>query len=290
VKSCNAAEHQPRHCSAGLGALLVVTTCGWLAMAAEPARSAQAGGPSVDWDALKQLPDWSGVWAPAPPPPPPKSTVAGPPPGPSAAGGIFGFGVPLKPKYAAMRDERMAAVRGERGRDNIPLSNSGLCLPNGTPSNMGPVAHEYLFSPGRVTILLEDSEIRRIWTDGRPHVPDDEVNPSFSGDSIGHWEGKTLVVDTINIFPEAQLFIGQRVTEKTHVSERIARVGDRIRIDTVVDDPELFTEPWAYTRWYVHEDGPPIDYERCTAGDRVKKGSSTLLDIDFTPPKPEQHK
>ena len=290
MKSRNAAEHQPRHCSAGLGALLVVTTCGWLAVAAEPARSAQAGGPSVDWDALKQLPDWSGVWAPAPPPPPPKSTVAGPPPGPSAAGGIFGFGVPLKPKYAAMRDERMAAVRGERGRDNIPLSNSGLCLPNGTPSNMGPVAHEYLFSPGRVTILLEDSEIRRIWTDGRPHVPDDEVNPSFSGDSIGHWEGKTLVVDTINIFPEAQLFIGQRVTEKTHVSERIARVGDRIRIDTVVDDPELFTEPWAYTRWYVHEDGPPIDYERCTAGDRVKKGSSTLLDIDFTPPKPEQHK
>jgi len=38
-------------------------------------------------------------------------------------------------------------------------------------SNMGPVAHEYLFSPGRVTILLEDSEIRRIWTDGRGHWP-----------------------------------------------------------------------------------------------------------------------
>jgi hypothetical protein len=193
--------------------------------------------------------------------------------------------VPLQPKYAARRDERMAAVRGDRGRDNIPLSNSGLCLPNGTPSNMGPVAHEYLFSPGRVTILLEDSEIRRVWTDGRSHVPDDEVNPSFSGDSIGHWEGNTLVVDTINIFPEAQLFIGQRVTAKTHVSERITRVGNRIRIDTVVDDPELFTTPWKYTSWYVHENGPPIDYERCTEGDRVKKGDSTLLDIDFTAPK-----
>jgi hypothetical protein len=276
--------------NAGLGAILVVTTCGLLALPGEAARSAQAGVSGADWDALKQLPDWSGVWAPAPPAPPPKSTGAGQPPGASAAGGVFGFGVPLKPKYAAMRDERMAAVRGERGRDNIPLSNSGLCLPNGTPSNMGPVAHEYLFSPGRVTILLEDSEIRRIWTDGRPHVPDDEVNPSFSGDSIGHWEGKTLVVDTTNIFPEAQLFIGQRVTEKTHVAERITRVGNRIRIDTVVDDPELFTKPWAYTRWYVREDGPPIDYERCTAGDRVKKGNSTLLDIDFTPPKPEQHK
>jgi hypothetical protein len=265
--------------------MLLVATCGCLAVMCGAAHAARApvlrGG---DWDSIKQLPDWSGVWAPQPPARPP-APVPGQAPGPPGAGFIFGFGVPLQPKYAAMRDERMAAVRGDRGRDKIPLSNSGLCLPNGTPSNMGPVAHEYLFSPGRVTILLEDSEIRRVWTDGRPHVPDDEVNPSFSGDSIGHWEGNTLVVDTINIFPEAQLFIGQRVTEKTHVSERITRVGNRMRIDTVVDDPELFTKPWTYTSWYVHESGPPIDYERCTEGDRVKKGDSTLLDIDFTAPK-----
>jgi hypothetical protein len=263
---------------------LVLATCGWLVMAGGSVHAAPVlrGG---DWDSIKQLPDWSGVWAPQPPGPPPASTAPGKTPGPPGAGVLFGFGVPLLPKYAALRDERMAAVRGDRGRDKIPLSNSGLCLPNGTPSNMGPVAHEYLYSPGRVTILLEDSEIRRIWTDGRPHVPDDEVNPSFSGDSIGHWEGNTLVVDTINIFPEAQLFIGQRVTAKTRVSERITRVGDRMRIDTVVDDPDLFTKPWAYTSWYVHESGLPIDYERCTEGDRVKKGDSTLLDIDFTAPK-----
>jgi hypothetical protein len=197
---------------------------------------------------------------------------------------VFGGDVPLKPKYAQMRDERMAAVRGDRGRDKIPLSNSGLCLPNGTPANMGPVAHEYLYSPGRVTILLENSEIRRIWTDGRPHVPDDLVNPSFSGDSIGHWEGDTLVVDTINIFPEAELYIGGRVTEQTHVKERITRVGNKMRIDTVVEDPELFIKPWVYTRWYDHEDGPPIDYNSCTERDRAKKGEESLLDIDFTPP------
>jgi hypothetical protein len=261
-----------------------VAACGWLAVSGNATHAAQAPLRGADWDSIKQLPDWSGVWAPGPPPQ--ASTAREQATARAAAGGIFGEGVPLLPKYAAIRDERMAAVRGERGRDKIPLSNSGMCLPNGTPSNMGPVAHEYLFSPGRVTILLEDSEIRRVWTDGRPHVPDDEVNPSFSGDSIGHWEGDTLVVDTINIFPEAQLFIGQRVTAKTHVSERITRIGDRMRIDTVVADPELFTQPWIYTRWYVHENGPPIDYERCTEGDRVKKGDSTLLDIDFTPPKP----
>jgi hypothetical protein len=265
------------------GALLVgaVLLVGILPSRAEDASKVALRG--LSWDSIKQLPDWSGVWAPSRPQRPRGS--AGP-----GAGFVFGADVPLKPKYAAERDERMAAVRGDKGLDKIPLSNSGLCLPNGTPANMGPVAHEYLYSPGRVTILLENSEIRRIWTDGRAHVPDDEVNPSFSGDSIGHWEHDTLVVDTVNIFPEAELFIGRRVTEKTHVMERITRVGDRMRIDTVVEDPELFTKPWVYTRWYDHEKGPPIDYESCTEGDRAKKGEETLLDIDFTPPKEGQHK
>ena len=253
--------------------------------AAEPVTSTHSKAlRGQTWDSIKRLPDWTGVWAPSRPAAPPRNGGVG------GKGFVFGGDVPLKPKYAAMRDERMAAVRGDRGRDKIPLSNSGLCLPTGTPANMGPVGHEYLFSPGRVTILLENSEIRRIWTDGRPHVPDDLVNPSFSGDSIGHWEGDTLVVDTINIFPEAELFIGGRVTAQTHVIERITRVGNRMRIDTVVEDPELFTKNWVYTRWYDHEDGPPIDYNSCTEGDRAKKGEQTLLDIDFAPPKEGQQK
>jgi hypothetical protein len=278
--------------AAGAGASFLIAVGGLLAGNARAAPASTAPAPTAatphpalrgqTWDSIKRLPDWSGVWAPSRPLLPRN---------PAAAGGfVFGGDVPLKPKYAAMRDERMAAVRGEKGRDKIPLSNSGLCLPNGTPANMGPVAHEYLFSPGRVTILLENSEIRRIWTDGRPHVPDELANPSFSGDSIGHWEGDTLVVDTINIFPEAELYIGGRVTAQTHVSERITRVGDRMRIETVVEDPELFAQPWDYTRWYDHEKGPPIDYNSCTEGDRAKKGEETLLDINFTAPKEGQQK
>jgi hypothetical protein len=268
-----------------LRAPIIIAACAFFVVAGY---AAPAAPPTAvrgqSWDSIKGLPDWSGVWAPSRPSAPPRGAQGG------AGGFVFGADVPLKPKYAAMRDERMAAVRGDRGRDKIPLSNSGLCLPNGTPANMGPVAHEYLFTPGRVTIVLENSEVRRIWSDGRPHVPDDQVNPSFSGDSIGHWEGDTLVVDTINIFPEAELFIGRRVTGQTHVKERITREGNRMRIDTVVEDPELFTKPWVYTRWYDHEEGPPIDYNSCTEGDRAKKGEETLLDIDFTPPQEGQRK
>ena len=264
---------------------LVLAACGLLATVSHSGQAMADPQPPLrgqDWDSIKRLPDWTGVWAPSRPAAPPRAL--------GSTAFVFGGDVPLKPKYAAIRDERMAAVRGERGKDKIPLSNSGLCLPNGTPANMGPVAHEYLFSPGRVTILLENSEIRRIWTDGRPHVPDDVSNPSFSGDSIGHWEGDTLVVDTINIFPEAELYIGGRVTEQTRVKERITRVGKRMKIDTVVEDPELFTKPWVYTRWYDHEDGPPIDYNSCTERDRAKKGEESLLDIDFKAPQEGQQK
>jgi hypothetical protein len=161
---------------------------------------------------------------------------------------VFGAGVPLTPKYAAIRDARMVLVRGQgdKGVDEIPLSNSGLCLPNGTPANMGPVSHEYVFSPGRVTILLENSEIRRIWTDGRGHVPDEQSNPSFSGDSIGHWEGDTLVVDTTNLNGKTWLNeAGDVVSYAEHVVERfIPTSPDRITYRATVNDPLVYTRPW----------------------------------------------
>ena len=265
----------------------MAVVCGLIGMAGQPA-SATAQDAKVSaqskshlrgqtWDSIKSMPDWSGMWTPG------RSPAGAPATG--GGGALFGAGVPLTPKYMAIRDARMARVRGEGpgGVADIPLSNSGFCLPNGTPHNMTPVSHEYLFSPGRVTILLENSEIRRIWTDGRGHVPEEEANPSFSGDSIGHWEGDTLVAETTDIYPEAELFIGQDVTDKTVVKERFTRVKDKMRLDTVVEDPELFTKPWTYTLWFDREDRPPVDYESCTKADRAKLTGERLGGIDFNP-------
>ena len=283
--------------TARLNVVLVAAACVFLSVdgssvdaASRAANASAAQRPAAtkpalrgqNWDSIKNMPDWSGMWTPGRPP-------AGTPPAGGGPGLMFGMGVPLTPKYAALRDARMVRVRGEgpKGVDDIPLSNSGLCLPNGTPHNMLPVSHEYVFQPGRVTILLENSEIRRIWTDGRGHPPDDQSNPSYSGHSIGHWEGDTLVVETTSIYPEAQLFIGQNVTEKTVVKERFTRVGDKMRLETVVDDPELFTRSWTYTLWYDREDREAVDYESCTAADRAQKGDNRLLGIDFNPDRPK---
>ncbi len=63
--------------------------------------------------------------------------------------------------------------------------------------------YEFIFSPGRVTVHQEAwMQVRTIWTDGRAHQEDPD--PSFMGDSIGHWEGHTLVVDTISISDETR--------------------------------------------------------------------------------------
>ncbi len=235
--------------------------------------------PGGRWDSIKTLPDWSGMWQPGKPPAnAPVADQAG------AQGSIFGFGTPLKPQYAAARDKRMLAVKGQGpdGLKGVPLSNSGLCIPSGEPLVMIEVSHEYLFTPGRVTLMLENGESRKIWTDGRGHPSDDDSNPSFSGHSIGHWEGDTLVVDTIQIFPDAEFYLGGHVTDQTHLIERFTRVGDKMRVRTTMIDPVLFTKPWVFTRWFDRQDREPVDYDRCTLEDRVQKGDGRLLGIDFS--------
>ncbi len=278
-------------------AALVTFACGLLGLsghAALAADASKAGLRGMTWDSIRQLPDFGrGMWTPGPPPiatvpaaavQPGAAQPAGQPP--AGAGGFGGFGanVPFNAKYRAMDEARMVRVRGQGpgGVDDIPLSNSGFCIPSGVPGNMMLVSHEYMFKPGSILMLLENSEIRRIWTDGRGHPSEDESNPSFQGHSIGHWEGDTLVVETAQIYPEAELYFGMTVTDKTVIKERISLTDkDTLRIDTVVEDTELFTKPWTYTRYYHREDREPVPYESCTLADRVQKAGDKLIGIDF---------
>jgi hypothetical protein len=246
----------------------------------QPATPGGAALRGMTWDSIKTLPDWSGMWTPGAPSP----AQAPGQPAPPAAGGPFGAGIPFTPAYQARADARMLRVRGQAagGQADIPLSNSGFCIPAGVPSNMALVSHEYAFRPGQVTMILENSEVRRIFTDGRGHPGEDESNPSFQGHSIGRWEGDTLVVETVQIYPEAELFFGNTVTEKTRIRERIHLAPkDTLQIDTVVEDADLFTRPWTYTRYYRRENREAVPYESCTLADRAVKEGDKLKGIDF---------
>jgi hypothetical protein len=116
------------------------------------------------------------------------------------------------------------------------------CRPPGMPSIMRmPYPIEFLFSPDRVTIITEtDSQVRRIYTDGRK-LPDDP-DPTFNGSSVGHWEGKVLVVDTIGLNPDTSLSEGLHPTETTHIQERFEEVTPgHLVMTTTITDPKIYT-------------------------------------------------
>ena len=96
-------------------------------------------------------------------------------------------------------------------------------------------------SPGYVTIMNEMAhDARIIPLDGRPHL-DDRLR-AWNGDSRGHWEGDTLVIDTTNFSPKAD-FMGSH--ENLHLTEKITRTGpDILNYEFTVNDPTMWTAPW----------------------------------------------
>jgi hypothetical protein len=224
--------------------------------AAEPAAKA------VVRETAKPLPDWSGVWVCDD-----SCFSAG-----ADSFGTDGGRVPLTPKYMQLR----AAARAARAQQNL-----SFCLPAGTPGiQQHGVLHEYLQTPGRITVLFEDGEVRRIYTDGRAHRPLNELTASFMGDSVGRWEGRTLVVDTIG-FPKGTLFQnhGLVATINTRLVEHIfLKDKDHLQIDSTMTDPAIFAAPYVYTRVYEHS---PLQMEepQCRYANH-----DTGESLDLTPP------
>jgi hypothetical protein len=100
--------------------------------------------------------------------------------------------------------------------------------------------------PGEVLMIFEyDHFIRAIYTDGRPHPKD--LDPTWMGDSIGKWEGDTLLVDTIGFNDKTWLdMVGHPHSEALHLSERIRRVDhDTLQDDLTINDPKAYTKPWS---------------------------------------------
>ncbi len=96
-------------------------------------------------------------------------------------------------------------------------------------------------APGYVTIMSEMAhDARVIPLDGRPHL--DPRIRVWNGDSRGHWEGDTLVIDTTNFSPKSD-FMGSH--ENLHLTERLTRAGaDILNYEFTVDDPTMWTAPW----------------------------------------------
>ena len=128
------------------------------------------------------------------------------------------------------------------------------CLPWGYVRSWGtPYPAEIFQRPEKMAILFEQNNMFHVVpTDGRDHPK--QLYPSWLGDSVGHWEGDTLVVDTLGFNGQTWLDTEpERLTsDALHVVERFSRPDfDHIRYEVTVSDPKMYTQPWTNTRVFV---------------------------------------
>ena len=261
-----------------IAALLAASAVPVLAQApaAEPAaKDALNPAPTLrDWQALAKLPDFGGVWTPVI-----SDQVAQEKTNPP----------PWTPKVAKQIEHMYEEEKAGR-----PFPVIDHCFPTGMPSYMLIThnAFELLVTPGRVTLLGEGdgNRLRRIYTDGRPHPADPD--PSFHGHSIGHWEGQTLVVDTVALLPQAYLAVNEAVgvpnNGDMHIVERIHLLNPVTLVDDLeISANKLLSKTWKTTRKYYRQRSQKYDIvegvcEQGSYNEAVDKdGNSIFAPIKF---------
>jgi hypothetical protein len=163
--------------------------------------------------------------------------------------------IPLLPWAADTLKQRRAGI----GKDDP----EGFCLPPGVPrTNTTPFPFRIMQTPGLIAILYEGGAHlwRQIFMDGRPHPKD--PNPTWLGDSIGKWDGDTLVVDSVGF--NGRFWIdaaGLPTTESLHVIERFRRLDlGHLEIEHTIEDPKAYSRPWKFTIRPVLLEGELMEY------------------------------
>jgi hypothetical protein len=147
----------------------------------------------------------------------------------------------LLPYQPWARAERVDRERPHRGYDD-PTAH---CFVAGVPRSMyTPSPYQILQPPGYVILLFERMSWRQIPLDGRPHLP--ESIRLWQGDSVGRWDGDTLVVETANLNGKTWLNeVGDMISHAQRVVERFTPINtDTIIYRATVTDPLIYTRPW----------------------------------------------
>ena len=124
------------------------------------------------------------------------------------------------------------------------------CMPAGVP-RMGPP--DKIVQTAKEILFLYVAPAARGWgdlyrvipMDGRAHTPIQDLDGTWKGESIGHWDGDTLVIDTIGFNDTSWLdYGGYFHSENMHVIERVRRDGDALTWQATVEDPDVLMKPW----------------------------------------------
>ena len=148
-----------------------------------------------------------------------------------------------------------------------------FCFPLGTPRSGAP--HQIVEVKGQPAVILVYQagfngyggsyrgwdDFRFIWTDGREHDPGLVARETLKGASVGHWEGDTLVIESIGFTDDTWLHKNGWIHGyNMKVTERLTRVGNALVWEATVEDPEYFQEPWVMTPMVAQYNTNPDAY------------------------------
>jgi hypothetical protein len=213
---------------------------------------ARAQTPAASPQAAAALPDWSGVWAMDGPTVFDRATVQ-PPNGRTGQPGVREF-PPYTPEWEAIYKRNIDLVA--KGLFPDPISACGL--PHGFPRIMNvPDVYEFAVTRGAVYILAENGPgIMRIYTDGREHPPAEELWPTYTGASVGRWEGDTLVFTTVSLKGASGNDVivdrtGLVLSDASRATTRMRKIDDAtIEAQMTIEDAKALTKPWLVTKRY----------------------------------------
>jgi hypothetical protein len=215
----------------------------------------------------------------------PAPPVPGPPHDPHDLAGVWnarrGYGLnsfdQQGPAMTAWGQQQFKAAKASNGGEfTLETTNDPVitkCLPPGTPRiYLQPFPLQIVQTPNQVIMLFEyDHSVRHIFTDGRKHPED--ITPTYMGDSIGHWEGDILVVDTTGFNERTWLDrVGHAHSDQLHVVERFHRLDqNNLDIDITMEDPKAMTKPWTvHYGFALHADWNIMEQVCTDNGDFLK--------------------
>jgi hypothetical protein len=188
--------------------------------------------------------------------PQPAATVAGHP----DMSGVYMMrgGQPASTPYQLTEQGRAIQARNLKAiADGDPEIDTALkCLPTGFPRMLfGPLPFYFLQTPRAVGVVAETDPLARLIYLDAEHRRD--YWPTYMGDSVGHWEGDTLLIDTVKLVDTTFADIkGLPHSDALHVVERIRLINDGRTMENVVliEDPKVFVKPWTITYLYDRRD------------------------------------
>jgi hypothetical protein len=259
-----------------MGGARFLTAAALLAFAAVPA-SAQKG------NAPAKLPNWGGLWVPEGnntgisglPEAASEARAEGKTPPPSSsARPLFGFGAPWNAegkRRQALRQKETANCRAQ-GWGFPMLMNADAPI-------------QFFVTRDKVLILNAYRDVTDVRMAAK-HPSADDLWPTVWGDSIGHWEGDTLVIDTIDVKNPHEYFHGAPpLSEKAHYVQRIRMDKPHHLVDDIViDDPATLTGPWKAHLTFMPAEG----FDRMVYDNYDNDRTECGTDSGIAPPKDEQ--